>query len=77
MKRMTCCAYDKDHMDALQIKNTSESDPRSYEVIESVNILKIFRIYFPENILRLQRDLNPDLHCMTSIDLAIGSIAPI
>ena len=24
--------YDKDHMSALQIKNTSESDPRSYEV---------------------------------------------
>ena len=26
------CVYDKDHMGALQIKNTSESDPRSYEV---------------------------------------------
>ena len=24
--------YDKDHMSALRIKNTSESDPRSYEV---------------------------------------------
>ena len=26
------CVYDKDHMSALWIKNTSESDPRSYEV---------------------------------------------
>ena len=25
------CVYDKDHMSALRIKNTSESDPRSYE----------------------------------------------
>ena len=25
-------AYDKDHMSALRIKPTSESDPRSYEV---------------------------------------------
>ena len=24
--------YDKDHMSALRIKNTNESDPRSYEV---------------------------------------------
>ena len=24
--------YDKDHMTALRIKNTSESDPRSYQV---------------------------------------------
>ena len=29
MKR---CVYDKDHMSALRIKNTSESDPHSYEV---------------------------------------------
>ena len=26
------CVYDKDHMSALRIKNTSESDPLSYEV---------------------------------------------
>ena len=26
------CVYDKDHMSALQLKNTSESDPHSYEV---------------------------------------------
>ena len=35
MKRMTWCVYDKDHnniMSALWIKNTSESDTRSYEV---------------------------------------------
>ena len=24
--------YDKDHMSALRIKNTSESDPHSYEI---------------------------------------------
>ena len=24
------CVYDKDHMSALRLKNTSESDPRSY-----------------------------------------------
>ena len=27
------CVYDKDHTSALRIKNTSESDPRSYEVV--------------------------------------------
>ena len=32
MKRMTWCVYDNDHMSALQVKNTSESDPRSYEL---------------------------------------------
>ena len=26
------CTYDKDHMSALRIKNTSESDPCSYKV---------------------------------------------
>ena len=26
------CVYDKDHMNALRIKITSESDPRSFEV---------------------------------------------
>ena len=30
------CIYDKVHMNALQINNTSESDdPQSYEVIEA------------------------------------------
>ena len=29
---MTCCVYDKDHISALRIKNTVESDPCSYEV---------------------------------------------
>ena len=29
---LLCCVYDNDHMSELQIKNTSESDPRSYEV---------------------------------------------
>ena len=29
---MTGCAYDKDHMSALWIKNRSESDPRICEV---------------------------------------------
>ena len=29
----TWCVYDKDHMSALGIKNTSESDPGSYEVV--------------------------------------------
>ena len=33
MKRMTC-VYDKDYMSALWIKNTSESDPHSYEVLK-------------------------------------------
>ena len=32
MYMMTLCVYDKDHMNALQIKNTSRSDPRSYEL---------------------------------------------
>ena len=27
-----CTVYVKDYMSALQIKNTSESDPHSYEV---------------------------------------------
>ena len=27
-----CVLYDKDHTSALRIKNTSESDPHSYEV---------------------------------------------
>ena len=31
-----CIIYDKDHMSALWIKNTSESDPRSYEVTKAV-----------------------------------------
>ena len=30
------CVYDKDHMSALRIRNTSESDPRSYEVTKAV-----------------------------------------
>ena len=30
------CVYDKDQLSALQIKNTSESDPHSYEVTEAV-----------------------------------------
>ena len=29
---LLCCVHDKDHMSALRIKNTSESDPHSYEV---------------------------------------------
>ena len=29
---LTWSVYDKDHMRALRIKSTSESDPRSYEV---------------------------------------------
>ena len=33
---LTWCVYDKDHMSALRIKNTSESDPRSYEVTQAV-----------------------------------------
>ena len=33
---MTWCVYDKDHMSALWIKNTSESDPHSYEVTYTV-----------------------------------------
>ena len=34
VKIVTSCVYDKDHtcMSALWIKNTSKSDPRSYEV---------------------------------------------
>ena len=28
-KTLPWCVYDKDHMSALRIKNTSESDPRS------------------------------------------------
>ena len=28
--------YDKGHMSAVRIKNRSESDPRSYEVIKTV-----------------------------------------
>ena len=27
-----CNVYDKDHMSALRLKNTSESDPHSYEL---------------------------------------------
>ena len=30
------CVYDMDHMHALQIENTSESDPHSYEVTKAV-----------------------------------------
>ena len=30
------CVYDKDHMSALRIKDTSESDPHSYEVTQAV-----------------------------------------
>ena len=33
---LTLSVYDEDHMSALQIKNTSESDPRSYEVTYEV-----------------------------------------
>ena len=29
---MLWCVYDKEHMSALRLKNTSESDPRSYVV---------------------------------------------
>ena len=37
MTKMTWWVYDKDHMSALRIKNTSElSDPHSYEVTEAV-----------------------------------------
>ena len=50
---LTCCVYDKDHMSALQIKNTSESDPRSYEVTQAVTKKA------QKKILRLQQDLNP------------------
>ena len=46
-RRMTWCVYDKDHMSALWMKNTSESDPHSYEVTLAVK-------NSPENILRLQ-----------------------
>ena len=35
MKRVRC-VYDKDHMYELQIENTSESDPCSYEVTKAV-----------------------------------------
>ena len=34
-------AYDKDHMGALRIKNTSESDPHSYEVTLNKSMSKI------------------------------------
>ena len=50
MKRMRWCVYDKDHMSALRIKNTSESDPLSYEGSCKES---------PEKIVRLQRDSNP------------------
>ena len=30
------CVYDRDHMYALQIKNTSESDPRSFQATKPV-----------------------------------------
>ena len=49
----TWCVYDIDHMSALQIKNTSESDPCSYEVTLAV------RNKAQKNILRLQWDSNP------------------
>ena len=44
---MTWCVYDKDNMSALRIKNTSESDSRSYEVTFK-------QLHFP-GIIYLQR----------------------
>ena len=52
MKRVRC-VYDKDHMYELQIENTSESDPCSYEVTKAVTN-KV-----QKQILRLQWDSNP------------------
>ena len=39
---MSWCVYDKDHKSALRIKNTSESDPHSYEVINLSKAQKNF-----------------------------------
>ena len=33
---MTWCVYDKDHMNALQIKNTSENDSRKCEDVRAM-----------------------------------------
>ena len=46
---MLWCVHDKDHISALRIKNTSKSDPRSYEVTWAVTNKA------QKNILRLQR----------------------
>ena len=35
--RLTRCVYDKDH-ECTADKNTSESDPRSYEVLKQLQI---------------------------------------
>ena len=53
MKRVRC-VYDIDHMYALWIENTSESDPHSYKATEAVLAKKV-----QKKILRLQRDSNP------------------
>ena len=39
-KDVKCTVYDKVHMSALRIKNTSGSDPRSYEVTQAA-LLKL------------------------------------
>ena len=53
MKRVRECVYDIDHIYALRIENTIESDPRSYETTKSVTKKA------QKNNLRLQRDSNP------------------
>ena len=52
MKRVRC-VYDIDHMYALWIENTSESDPHSYEATKAVAKKA------QKKILRLQQDSNP------------------
>ena len=52
MKRVRC-VYDIDHMCALWIENTSESDPHSYEATKAVAKKA------QKKILRLQQDSNP------------------
>ena len=53
MKRITWFVYDKDHMSALWIKNTSESDLRSCEA--ALAVAKKAQ----KKKMMLQRDLNP------------------
>ena len=38
---VTRCVYDKDHTSALQMKNTIESDPCSYEVVKNIVVNSI------------------------------------